>query len=248
MLHKFENINLTPGLARKLLLLNEVMPIDIPIDILEIASMNLLDNEIFGDDLEYCQFLDDNNLRSVVMYSNFSEFLSKTIKFIEYKKIKPVLFVFENIMNNSNNISKIMKTTGLSYKIMPPKAALNITDAIDVYYIDIETMKKIKNKIFKERLFGIVLIEGQAMFKSQYILDTELNTMPHIISFIECNSTEILYSAPINQYVFEKILGQETFVNILYNTKWRKWAEKRGYNINKDIISYISGISNHLKV
>lgn len=248
MLHQFKDIKLTPSLARKLLLLNEVIPMNISADILQTAELNLLDSNIFGDNIEYYQFLDDNNLRGVVIHSDFSKFLDKTIKFVKYKKIKPILFVFENIMNNSTIISKIMKTSGLPYKIMPPESELNITDTIDVYFIDIKTLKKIKNKMFKERIFKTVFLEGQAMFKTQYILSDEFNTMPHIISFIENLSYKIDYFSDVNQYVIEKILGQETFINILTTTKWRKWAEKRGYNINEDIIAYISGISKHLKV
>jgi len=249
MLNKFDNITLTPSLARKLLLLNEIMPMNIPETILEIASSNLLDAELFGDDTEYCQFLEDNKLRAVVIYSDITSFLSKTIKFLAYKQIKPVLFVFDNLMLHSSCISKVMKMFQLSYKILLPKANLFVDNNIDFYFIDIETMKKIKNKIFIEREFGVVLIEAQAIFKSQYILENEMMTMPHIMSFTDqlIDITQS-HNTPLSQYIFNKIIGEESFLSLLTTMKWKKWAEKRGYNINENIICYISGISKHLKV
>lgn len=236
MLDTFTNVPITPSLARKLLLLTTVFPIEMPESVQNLAEQNLYDDD-------YTQFLCDNNLRTIIFYNNFTHFLDKTIDYLINHTNQSNIFVFDNILFFSSNISSVMKDKGATYKIVNNKSKIDFDETVKFYFVDFNTLSHISESIFFERQASSVFMEMNSFYINQAVTSIQLNLFPNINLFGEQKYED---NTEVYKHAVNKLFGNNNLQQLLISNKYKKWMAESDFNFNKDVIEYVSGISKHL--
>lgn len=236
MKETFFDKNISPEIARKLIMLNTIIPFSIPDKVVDIASQNLFEDN-------YHQFLNDSYLRSLIFYNNFNKFLEKTLDFLSKTKGKPNIFVFNNILFFSNMILSVMDGRELPYKIFNNKSTISLDNSIDYYFIDYFSLKTIEEDVFLNRSVNAIFLELNGLFSTQIIALDHYKTFPHINVFGEsylANSTQHC------RFVLERLFGDNNLIDFITDRKNNEWLKNNNFIVNNETIEYISGISKHL--
>lgn len=231
--------NLSPQLCRKLLLISQIFNIDVTDKLLSKSTTDLVELPN-NPNIDFIQFLDDNLIRSIIVYNTDDVFLP-IIEYLTYKNMKSCLFVIDNIIFRKK-LTLILSTNNIKYKLIDKTT--NLSDEDDVIYIsDVLTFKYFKNDFLFDRKAKSIWIDGSDLFNTQLLNNDEFKLHPHI-NMILHNADKTLIN-----WCSEKLFGENYFQKYIFSNIRRHSLKKRGINCDDknivELLNYVAGISYH---
>lgn len=239
MLVEYDLDEISPALSRKLLIANYIFSFDQHEIIHQKAVENLLEIPYENEnELNFLQFLDDSNYRTITLYNNH-EFIDAIVKITKHGNVLNSLFV-TNDLHLHKRLTKNLK-----------KEEINFYTNLDEYnensicILDVKSFEKNKNKILYERMFEIMWLDGDELYKSQKLSLLDYNFVSKTNFFLKKSETANEVRELADRLFGENSIHQYLYKKVLFN----KLRNENGLSIDLEnfnkIIMYLAGISTH---
>ena len=211
MLQDFRT-KLSPALARKLIIYNQIKPIDISDEVYELASQDLVSRDDFDqfgvpfpqtNEVDLLQYLNDFNGRSIILTN--SDYNAANV-FLTYSRIKnkfPLLIVAED--KTFSSIGCIItglkeKYPDINYKVMVgdlnnAKLGEDYFTKADVYFCSLRTIFRLKDLFFNNTIKSILLFGGKEHRSTNNTYCSGITEFQHALASMKfVNSFSVTYN------------------------------------------------------
>lgn len=210
------------------------------------------------DNVDYFQFLHDNNYRALVFFKDLEEWLKITLIHYCKNNMLPLIIVDPHIIRLGGLVSKYIPNN-ISYKIIPPGIDKStIFPDVEIMMMDAESYSIYINNhitdICQKKIHIIIsaevfLLSSGLKFRTRYdyLQDPLMDIMANYMVYSHFKSVNI---SSINferyDFILDKLNQENLIYKLLYDGPMQTYAMGKNYNKIKDIIMTLSKISTHL--
>lgn len=243
-------ITLTPKLARKLLVYDQLKKLNFSDELYNIAVQDMIS---ISDDTQrdFFQYLYDFDLRTLILGSSKEKIFKNILSYLEFNNKYPILIVF-----NSQSSLDYYKNTFMMDDVVEIDKPINELPDAKIFLTQLQNFLKLDDLI-ENRSFKAVFIEASPTLENNQFFNLPEHyyyLIPHLSFFITLDkriSLSGLFSLDDNykkivEYMINILNKNNDFYLLLNNSFLKKKYMGKEYYLDQEILYYLMGVSTHL--